>query len=1025
MQCLSKARQRRTGLRAAVASIAIALALPLTVAVATAQTGTVAGTVTDRNAHTPVPAAQVQIIGTTRGTLTGNDGHFRLAAVPSGPVQLRVTRIGFAAETRTVTVPTGDQATADFTLAATQITLDQVVVTGTQQAERERETGNLVSTIAVDSVNKAAIGTFSDLLTAKAAGVEVAQSTGEIGTGARIRIRGSNSSSLPNDPLLVIDGVYVDNNPKSFADGFAIGGQAPSRFDDLNPDDIANVEILKGPAASALYGTAGANGVILVTTKKGVSGKAQWTAHADYGSVKNFATYPGNYGQVGSVTGAPAGTTTIRCGLVRASLGVCTPTGPLLSFNPLESPFSPYVSGNRTLFGASVSGGTDNTKYFVSGDYNNTHGVFPNNFQSQNNARANVQSAPISAFDFGVNAGYLQSRLQLPQNDNNQNSPVASGYLGFPTNGPTHGFSFLTPATAQQIITPQNVERVTGSANANFRPVGWLTFTGVAGMDFTNRLDQAFIPPGLTPAQIFGKNANGLAISDPFDIWVYTTQLNGTAQYDLGAIHATSTVGTQYSNSVTRGTLASGLTLVPGTSSVGGATNQFTAGEIGNRQIVTIGYYGQQQFGWRDKMFLTAALRADNSSAFGADLGYSYYPSVSASWVIGEEPWFPKGAVLSSLRLRSAFGFSGERPLFQQAQTFFTANSYHDVVGGGEALGVSLQGIGNPHLKPERTHELEGGFDAGFFHDRINLQVTGYAKTTADALTLVNLAPSLGGVTQSNLGLASASTAFLNLGKVTNRGIEVLINSVLIDGRNTRLDLTINGSLNKNKLITLGPGIPAIPLGQASVSGQFIQQLADGFPLAGYFQQQYTYSDLNHDGIIEPNEVKLAANATYLGPSSPEQQLSFSPALTIFRYFRVATLIDSRNVVRAYNSTLSFKCDVRGFSNCQYDYRGATLAQQAQVVANFLGSDAGFVENASFVKWRELSLTANAPDRWASTMRVRSLSFTLAARNLTTWTKYRGADPEILTNGADNFTGGEFFTQPLVRYWTGRFNITF
>lgn len=1001
----------------------LALALPLAAGVAAAQTGTIVGTATDRTNKAPVPSAQVQIIGSTRGTLTGNDGKFRLTSVPSGPTQIRITRIGYAAESRTVTVPTGDIATVDFTLAPTQITLDQVVVTGTQQAERERETGNTIAVIAADSVNKAAIGSFSDLITAKAAGVNVEQSTGEIGTGARIRIRGSNSSSLPNDPLLVVDGVYVDNNPKSFADGFGIGGQGPSRFDDLNPDDIANVEILKGPAASALYGTAGANGVILVTTKKGTSGKAQWTAHADYGSVNNFAKFPGNYGQAGTITGAPPGSNqTISCSLVFSSLGACTPSGPVLSFNPLESQFSPFISGSRTLFGANVSGGSEVTKYFVSGDYASTHGVYPNNFQNQNNVRANLQSAPSSNFDFGVNAGFLQSRTQLPQNDNNQNSPIASGYLGFPINNSTHGFSFYTPATAAQILTPLDVERFTGSANGNWRPLNWLTVTGIAGVDFTNRNDQALTPPGLQPAFIAGKAEAGFAAANPFQIYVYTTQLNGAAQYDLGSFHMTSTVGNQYTSNITRGTEASGFGLLPGTRSVGGATNQFAAFQVGNRQLVTVGWYGQQRISWRDKVFLTGALRADNNSAFGADLGYSYYPAVQGSWVVGEEPWFPKSGFLSSFRLRSAFGYSGQHPQFQQAQTIFNSTSYHDLTTGVEQLGVTLGGIGNAHLKPERTHELEGGFDAGFFHDRVNLQVTGYAKTTNDALTLVNLAPSAGGV---QLGAtAGTSTAFLNLGKVTNRGLELLVNSAIIDGRSTRLDLTVNASWNKNKLITLGPGIPAIPLGQSSVNG-FIQQLADGFPLAGYWQQTYTYSDLNHDGIIEPNEVKLSPNVRYLGPGQPEQLVSVSPSLTLFRYFRLSTLIDDRNVVKAYNSTLSFKCNARGFSNCQYDYKGATLAQQAQVVANFLGSDAGFVENSSFVKWREVSLTASVPDRLASQMRVHALSFTLAVRNLRTWTNYHGADPEVLTNGADNFTGGEFFTQPLVRYVTGRFNITF
>ena len=292
MRRLTLGRRRRANPFGIVTLAVLALALPVAASVASAQTGTIVGTVVDQASKTPLPSVQVQIVGTTRGVITGSDGHFRLAVVPSGPTQIRATRIGYAAATQTVSVPTGDVATVDFGLSATQVTLDQVVVTGTQETQRERVSGNLVAVIAADSVNKAAVNTFSDLLAGKAAGVDIMQSSGEVGASSRIRIRGSNSISLSNDPLLVIDGVFVDNGTNSLANAIFTGGQTVSRFDDLNPDEIENVEILKGPSASALYGTAGANGVILVTTKKGAAGRAVWTAHGEYGGIYQAADYP-------------------------------------------------------------------------------------------------------------------------------------------------------------------------------------------------------------------------------------------------------------------------------------------------------------------------------------------------------------------------------------------------------------------------------------------------------------------------------------------------------------------------------------------------------------------------------------------------------------------------------------------------------------------------------------------------------------------------------------------------------------
>ena len=274
-----------------------------------------------------------------------------------------------------MTVPTNSVATVDFVLAQTQVTLDQVIVTGTQVNERERQSGNTVAVITVDSINKAAVNSFSELITAKAAGVDVTQSSGEIGTGSRIRIRGSNSVSLPNDPLVVIDGIWVNDQQQSLSAGAGVGGQTPSRLDDLNPDEIENVEVLKGPSASALYGSAGANGVLLITTKKGLSGKAQWTAHADYGQAVQIATFPGNYNQVG-VSGVDTAT---YCTLISQGQGACTPLGDVQTWNPLQShvakPFS--TSNPIQRFGGTVAGGSDVSRYFVSGDYDFTHGVYP------------------------------------------------------------------------------------------------------------------------------------------------------------------------------------------------------------------------------------------------------------------------------------------------------------------------------------------------------------------------------------------------------------------------------------------------------------------------------------------------------------------------------------------------------------------------------------------------------------------------------------------------------------------------
>jgi TonB-dependent starch-binding outer membrane protein SusC len=1032
MQCLSRGSGWTSVRRGAMTLISGVLAIAIAAGAAAAQTGTIVGSVTEAGTKAPIPSVQVQIVGSTRGVISGADGKFRLAGVPNGPTQLRVTRIGYAAATQTVNVPTGDVATADFALTVSQVLLDQVVVTGTQAGERERETGNLVATIATDSISKAPVETFSDLLAGKAAGVDVAQQSGEAGTSSRIRIRGNNSISLPNDPLLIIDGVYADNSPASTTIG--VGGQLPSRFDDLNPDDIANIEILKGPSASALYGTAGANGVILVTTKKGTSGHAVWTAHADYGGVYQIGVFPANWGQTGTLAAGLGGGTTTACTLELQGEGGCAASkgaGSLLQWNPLMSstanPFSQH--NTRDAFGASVAGGSDVTKYFVSGDYDNNHGVYSNNYQTKNNGRANLQATPSPNMDFSVNAGYLQSRLALPQNDNDDFSPLVGGTLGTPIDDPImHGYNpgLLTPQQDEQFVTTQDVERFTGGATGNWRPTNWLTLTGVGGIDVSNRNDFQLDPVGVANkiSALFG---TGLAVSDPFQTSVYTAQFNAAAQYNVAAsLHGTSSVGTQYTNSIVRGTTADGFGLVPGTASLGGATNQFGASQVGNDQIVDVGYYAQQQFGWRDKVFITGALRLDDNSSFGQVYTPSFYPSFSGSWVIGEEPWFPKGAIVSSLRLRTAYGFSGQHPGFQQAQTFYNSITAF-VPGTGEEPAVTLGNIGNGNLKPERSGEFEVGFDAGFWHDRLNFQATGYSKSTTNALVAVNLAPTIGGINFSEgNSVAGLSTRFENLGQVDNRGLEMSLTANVIRARNTRLDITINQSYNANKVITLGPGI--VPIVFDGPLGSNTQIIKPGLPLGAWYQPSYSFADANHDGIIEASEVSVASASTFQGNRDPSQFLSINPQLTVFKYFKISTLFDRQSDVLDYNVSEELRCG--DIENCQWDYDPhSSLKDQAKIAALENGSQTGFLEDGSFWKWRELSVRATAPEEWTRHLRLTSLSFTVAGRNLRTWTKYTGVDPETNSTpgltGATAFAQQEFATQPLVRYWTGRFDLTF
>ena len=839
---------------------------------------------------------------------------YRLGAVSAGQIRIRVIRLGYEAEARTLTVGANETVTADFSLGATATRLDQVVVSATGESELRRESGNNVATINVDSIPKTVVNSVSDLLSSRAANVVVTQTSGTTGGGSRIRIRGSNSLSLSNEPLIIIDGVRAISDVSGST--IDIGGQNPSRLDDLNPDDIENIEIIKGPAAAALYGTAAANGVVQITTKRGRSGKTKWTAYADGGSVRDVTAFPANFGSVGLT---PSDRRTTGCSIDAELSGFCTPKpDSLLSFNPLES-HGPFVNGWRSEYGASASGGTDLLQYYLAGDFGREQGVYPNNEVRRRGIRANLTGQLSPKLDVGVRAGYNQTRLKLPQNDNNDLSPIANGIFGSAEDDPDlHGYLFYPVEVMNAIYTAQDVDRMTLSGNGNWRPLSWLNVVGVTGLDYAGRTDLQVIQPGLIPEP--DRRGIGNATSNPYSFWTYTGNVNATASYGLATgITASTSLGAQYNKEAVSGTQAAGEGLAAGTSSVAGATVGFAATQQ-NSDIVTIGGYLQQKLAWRDRLFLTAAVRGDDNSAFGQDFNLVTYPSASLSWVIGDESWFPTIPVVSSLRLRGSYGRSGQRPGFRNAVSFYQAVGVRRESGdvGAVELGAN---IGNNDLKPELSTELEGGLDLGLLNSRLSLELTYYNKSTRDALIQRQLAPSTG-----------AQSRFENLGEVTNKGIEGTINAAVLDLPNVKWNVTLNGSVNSNRLVTLGVGVDTIFFGLGAVDGNSSQRFVEGKPTGGYWQRPLlSWADKNNDGMISPLgcgptaaddtadcEVSLGDNSVYLGNPLPKREVTFNTSLTLFKYLRVGGVVDHRGGYTLYNATEQFRCVI--FVTCQAAY---------------------------------------------------------------------------------------------------------
>jgi TonB-dependent starch-binding outer membrane protein SusC len=961
--------------------------------------GTLSGQVVDQATQQPIPGVQIFLPGTSRGSLTNQQGRYLITNVPSGTVDVRATIIGYSAATQSVTVQAGQTATANFELATSAVAIEGIVISAAGREERRRELGNAVSNINVADVELAAVPNMSSLLQGRSAGVTVMQSGGTAGSGSRIRIRGSNSVSLSNEPLLVVDGVRVNNTAESFT--IATGGQSPSRLNDLNPEDIESIEILKGPAAAALYGTAAANGVIQVTTRRGRAGTTRWAAYSEIGTIQEYTEYRDNVMEEDF------------CTVLDQAEGDCE-MGTLHRFNPLMNPETrPFVDGSRRKLGMNVSGGNDQTTFYLSGETDQEQGIFEPNRFDRVNLRANLNSRLTDQLNVSLRTGFVRNFIEMPQNDNNFTGIHLNGNLGYP---PSHwwagedatGWYFLTPEQIFAIEAEQEVNRFTSGLNVNFTPLSWLSVVGTAGIDRVDRHDTEFTVPGINP--VSQNSFAGTRASNKIEILNVSTTIDGTARFNVrdGLVSSTS-LGSQFHVDNYHDTRGFGVGVVPGTRSLAGTSRLFSVGE-NTSQNRTFGAYVSQQLAFNDRLFVTGSIRGDQNSAFGTDIGFVTYPSASVSWVVSEEPFFPATDALSSLRLRSSLGRSGLRPSFRDAAVYYTPAPSR--ANGAEVPGVTLGGAGNPELRPELSTEFEIGFDAGFLRDRLALDVTYFNKQSQDALISRRLAPSLGATT----------TRFENIGEVSNVGVEALLNARIVENRNLQWDATITGTRVRNRLEQLGAGIEPIIFGLGSV-----QRHVEGYPLGGYWGVPLSWNDENSDGLVQFDEVIQGDSAEYLGTPFATREASFSTGVTLYNLVRISGLADYKGGHKLFNFTRGDRCAWEWVCEETYNADLATVSDQLGFIGwNFLGQNRSeFIEDADFVKLRELSVSLLVPDRYVSRLGLGGTRLTFSGRNLGTWTKYSGYDPEVNSHGQANFTTSDYHNQPPVRFYTLRLDVNF
>ncbi len=1025
----------------ALAAGAVALALLVTSARASraqGAQGTITGQVTVQGTNEPLAEARVILVNTNLFTTTTAEGKYTLRNVPLGSQVVRVLRVGYIEQRKPATVTAGQTTTVDFSMVQAVIKLEQVVTTATGEQPRI-ELGNAISTIdAASKLNSAPTRNVSDLLTAAAPGVQALPS-GLTGTATRIRIRGVNSLSLSNDPIYIIDGVRM-TAASGGASSIGVGGSIVSRVNDIDPNDIENIEIVKGPSAATLYGTDAANGVVLITTKKGRAGVSSWGVHAEQGLVKQWNNFPTAYsGWRHTTSGTGTVTNFTNCFLADQVAGNCT-LDSLTSFNLFKDPeTTPFGTGTRQNAGLNLSGGTEQIRYYVSGDFENNVDALkmpafdvarmeaagqtirpswkrPNTLQ-RTNLRANVNVTPSSKLDLGVTSNFIQTDQRLPQTDNNtfglfSHAYGGPGYKQKTTNGsfsgttPLYGYRAMTPGEIFKSEWHEGATRFLGSANANYRPYSWLAARANFGVDFTDETDQTLC----RRADCIGNATRplGFANNNTVRFYNYSADIGATGTFNpLTWMNSKTTVGAQYVNAQTLQNFAGGSNLPIGATTVSAAAVP-TSGEATGLSK-TLGLYVEEQVGIRDRLYVTGALRTDQNSAFGTNFQNVVYPKLSASYIISDESWFPKMNWLSSLRLRGSRGSSGVQPGPNDALRFFATTAVS--VDRADQAALIASTVGNANLKPERATETEGGFEAHLFANRLNLDLTYYSKQTFDALISRTLPPSAG----------SAASRRENIGSMKNAGLEALIQTQLVNSDRLGWDVSLNGSTNSNKIVSLGLVPPQLGSNTRNTPG---------YPKLGYWDRKYTYADADHNGIITANEVTVDANQSYLGGEVPQYEAVLTNGFDLFsRKLRLQALIDYKGGYEIENVTEEFRCTSRGNCRALYD-KNAPLKDQARAVAireltGTRNTTYGFIEDGSFIRFRELGLTYTPSSSFSSRfLRAKSSSLSLSARNLGfLMKKYSGIDPEM-NYGNSDFVN-EFQTAPTPTLFSVRLNLGF
>jgi TonB-linked SusC/RagA family outer membrane protein len=1004
-----------------------------------AQTGAIEGTVTDAQNGEPLPGVNVvvtDLAGEGVGAATGPNGQYRIDDVPAGSYTLEARFVGYRTQEQSVTVSANDVVTADFAMRGSSIELDEVVVSVAAGDTRRKEVGTDIATVSPRQLEDAVASNLSELLNGRAENVTITQASGNVGGGSRIRVRGITSLTQDNNPLLVIDGVRVSNSTEVGINR----GQTFSRFDDINPDDIASIQVVKGPAATALYGSEAAPGVIIIETKtgRGTPGGLGVTFQSELSVFNDVEDYPDNLADVTQFGITDPGDSRLS--------GWRTDQNPVtgevyVRDNPFEDEStSPFRTGFNSDNTVSVRGTEGTFNYYTSLGYQTSEGVLPSNDQEKWNFRANFQGNPSEYINVSANAAYVSGVTNLPKSGGNTSGFFVNAQDGQPlssigTNGeclatvldgsdPSFcdkngnvraGFDKIEP-----IISKEDLERFNTSLRVNVTPFSWMINTVKLGADVVNQTFQDAIP--FDPDIPFSFAAGGENFITRNQTRNFTADLSSQVSYGLtNDLSAQTSIGAQYFQDRVESVACEGR-VFPNDQATACDAAVNLRGFSDLLEKVEIGAYLQHRFNFRDYFFVTGAMRVDDNSALGENEDAIWSPSVNTSAVLSEMPFWSVDEV-SNLRLRFAWGRASQAPRQFSADRTFVITRLGQ--GGQIVPGLSPQDPGNPDLGPERSEEFEFGLNAGFLDDRVGLSATYFTQSVTDAIISRPVAPSTG----------FPNDQFVNIGELKNQGIELSLDASIVDRESVAWDARLGFSTNDSEITDLGLDNP--------VFFGFSQILEEGISPGAYVSRVITSAERDADGNIIPESIEYApgtlgdgSGRRVVGQPFPKNSQSLWTSLTLLQSFRITTLFERKGGFELYSDAQEDRNPgaLTGLTSSfgeKWAFRQtqSTPVEQAMMEQNrLLGNHAGvFMHEGNFVKWRELRVTYTVPRDVASRyLRTTRAQIYIGGRNLATWTDYPGLDPELNERGArDNLVVVEDNVLPPPRTFFGGVSLSF